>query len=647
MKISLKSIWLENFKGIKSSAIDFDKHSLNIYGDNATGKTTHLDGFLWCLFNKDSQNSTAFEIKALDTTGKATHNLDHSVSVILDIDGTALALKKVLTEKWTRKRGEKAKQFTGHTTTYFIDEVPVKKKDFDARITSTIDEGVFRLLTDARYFCEVMSWKDRRDLLVTVCGDVSIADIISTDAKLASVPEILKGQSPDDAKKRLNIQRKTINDEITAIPVRVDEATRSIVELSMLAKDAEDGLKDLGTERVGFEKEMSALANGGETPKLQVEIQGLRAEIQKQENDFEAGKKVKAEEAWDSIQTIEGEISKASKTQSQLDIDLHRNAIGVKNVNQDMTNLRLDWHDVDSMAFDGSDICPTCGQALPAGQVETAIGKFNASKATMLKEINSKGKELKLTLEGLNVAKKTMEDGIVRGNASISELTSKLVPLKIEIETIKADKVDVSQLTTKIGELGKRIEDADTGEGQEELSRITLQLKNNASEADLRKAVIAQALANSITQKRIDELTGHEERLVGELTGIEKQLFIIDKFTRVRVDLLESKINTKFQIARFKMFSEQINGGLMDICETVLDGVPYGSINSAGRVQVGFDIIKTLQAHYGVTVPVWCDNRESIVQLPEMESQVISLIVSAQDKELRIETVENKQEVVA
>jgi len=647
MKISLKNILLENFKGVKNSAINLDNASINIYGDNATGKTTLLDGFLWCLFNKDSQNSTAFEIKALDTTGEAAHNLNHAVSVTLDIDGTTLDLKKVLTEKWTRKRGEKAKQFTGHTTTYYLDEVPAKKKEFDARITDIIDEGAFRLLTDARYFNEGMAWKARRDLLVAVCGDVSTEDIISTDAKLATVPEILKGQSPDYAKKRLNIQRKTINDELTSIPVRIDEATRSLGVLSMPVKDAKKWLNALGIERADFEKEMSALANGGEAPKLQVKLQGIRAEIQKQKNDFEAGKKARAKDSWDSIAFIEGEISKTSKTQSQLDIDLGRNAAGTKNVNQDLINLRQEWHDIDSMAFDGSDICPTCGQSLPADQIKTATEKFNTSKATMLKEVNVEGKTLKAALEGLRIAKKTMTEGIKRINTSITELTAKQTYFKADIEKINADKLDLSELTSEIGELENQIQQADAGECKKELERISLQLTDNSLKTDRRKAVIAQANVNAATQKRIDELTGSEEHLIGELTGIEKQLFLIDEFTRARVDLLESRINSKFQIARFKMFSEQINGGLMETCETVLDGVPYGSINSAGRVQVGFDIIKTLQAHYGVTVPIWCDNRESIVQLPEMDSQVISLIVSEQDKAIRIETVGNKQEVAA
>ena len=65
--------------------------------------------------------------------------------------------------------------------------------------------------------------------------------------------------------------------------------------------------------------------------------------------------------------------------------------------------------------------------------------------------------------------------------------------------------------------------------------------------------------------------------------------------------------------------------------------MPYGSINNAARIQGGLDIIKTLSEYHGLSCPIFIDNRESIVELPDMEQQIISLVVSGQDKTLRIE----------
>jgi hypothetical protein len=103
------------------------------------------------------------------------------------------------------------------------------------------------------------------------------------------------------------------------------------------------------------------------------------------------------------------------------------------------------------------------------------------------------------------------------------------------------------------------------------------------------------------------------------------------------VDLLDEKINSRFEFARFKLFEVQINQGLKDCCVTTYNSVPYGSLNNARKVQIGLDIIKTLSEHYGIDMPCFLDNRESIVRIPEMKCQIISLYVSEQDKKLRIQ----------
>ena len=148
---------------------------------------------------------------------------------------------------------------------------------------------------------------------------------------------------------------------------------------------------------------------------------------------------------------------------------------------------------------------------------------------------------------------------------------------------------------------------------------------------------------NKKADERIQELTAIEKTMAAQLEEIEGQLYMVENFYRAKVNLLEGKINAKFGLARFKLFEEQINGGLQEVCETTLNGVPYSSMNNAGRVQVGLDIIRTLQAHYGIIAPVFVDNAEAIVEIPPMSNQVIKLIVSANDKTLRIETSESKK----
>lgn len=126
--IRLAELHLSNFKGVKSFTLETGGESAKVYGDNATGKTTLFDAFMWLLFDKDSQNKKDFEIKTLSKDNKAVSGVDHEVSAVLLIDGKSVELKKVYSEKWTKKRGSAKQVFSGHTTDYYVNDVPVKKK---------------------------------------------------------------------------------------------------------------------------------------------------------------------------------------------------------------------------------------------------------------------------------------------------------------------------------------------------------------------------------------------------------------------------------------------------------------------------------------------------------------------------------------
>jgi AAA15 family ATPase/GTPase len=194
-EIRLLSLSLKNFKGIRQFTLQANGQDVKVYGDNATGKTTLFDAFVWLLFDKDSQNKKDFAIKTLDKDGQVLHGLEHEVEGVFLIDGKQLSLRKVFSEKWTKKRGSAEKQFSGHTTEYYIDGVPLKKKEYDQLISDLIDEDVFKLLTNPSYFNEQLHWQDRRKILLQVCGDITDEEVIASNAELApSLPFCKVGQ---------------------------------------------------------------------------------------------------------------------------------------------------------------------------------------------------------------------------------------------------------------------------------------------------------------------------------------------------------------------------------------------------------------------------------------------------------------------
>lgn len=193
-------------------------------------------------------------------------------------------------------------------------------------------------------------------------------------------------------------------------------------------------------------------------------------------------------------------------------------------------------------------------------------------------------------------------------------------------------------------------------DGMEELKSNILDLEialtnfsskdNNAAFKDKKKSLecelslinkkLYQKEVNNENRKRISVLESEERELSEKIAKLEGQEFLGEQFIKTKVELLESTINEKFENVNFKLFDIQINGGLNETCEALIDGVPFSNANTASQINAGIDIINTLSRHYNVTAPIFIDNRESVNNIIKTNSQVINLVVS-QDKELRVE----------
>jgi len=154
---------------------------------------------------------------------------------------------------------------------------------------------------------------------------------------------------------------------------------------------------------------------------------------------------------------------------------------------------------------------------------------------------------------------------------------------------------------------------------------------------DLLNKDILQLDTNQRVDKRVVELKNQERILASEFENLESDLFVIETFIRTKVSMLEEKINSKFKHATFRMFTEQINEGLTECCDTTFNGVPYNSLNNGARINIGLDICNTLAEHFRVTLPVFLDNSEAVTEMFETSAQQIKLFVSKKDKVLRIE----------
>ena len=66
----------------------------------------------------------------------------------------------------------------------------------------------------------------------------------------------------------------------------------------------------------------------------------------------------------------------------------------------------------------------------------------------------------------------------------------------------------------------------------------------------------------------------------------------------------------------------------------------YRSANYAAQVNAKLDIVTTLMRHYGVHLPILMDQGESVTSPLVVDEQLIRFIVSAEDKEIKVEVKE-------
>jgi len=643
---------LENFKGIKNLLLELNGQNASIWGDNAVGKTSICDAYLWLLFGKDSQDKSDFAIKPLGSTGEAVHNIESSVEGTFEINSKIFSLKKVYSEKWTQKRGHAKKDFTGHTTDFYVDGIPKQKKEYELFIKGLINEDLFRILSNPSAFNEQLKWQDRRNILLEVAGDLTDEEVIASDKKLAKLPDILNGRALDDYRKIIAARKATINKELEKIPVRINESQRGLPDIAGLnAKQLAEDIPNLKASIKENEQKLLQIESGGEVAEKQTKLKIIESELL----DIKNNHREKQDKLIDDKRQ---ELSSAKTHNADIQSEVNLIARNVQNkqaeidaITKILNNLRDQWQAANKLefAFEQSDTCPTCNRPLPEEELqearEKALANFNVNKAERIETINTDGKQGKEHLTELNTEITQLKDDHEKASNNFMASSEQVSKLQAELNNLMGvNPESIIEYADKLKEkyaLEKAIEQAtDKLKEGTFTERYTIQTEIDRLEVAL---LATETSLNSIKQneqgqERIKELEAQEHDLAAEYEKLEGELFLCEQFVVAKVGMLEEKINSRFKLAKFKLFETQINEGIKECCETTVNGVPYsGGLNNAMRIAVGLEIIGVLSEYYGFSAPVFIDNCEAITKLPEMQCQVIALYVSEPDKVLRVE----------
>ncbi len=674
MKMMLKSLHLENFKGSKLLDVNFTEKT-KIKGQNASGKTTVFDAFTWLLFNKNSAGEEKFNVRPLDKDGKRIDNVEIKVAAVLDVDGKEVELSKVQKQNWVKKRGTDTVTLQGNVNSFEIDGYPKSEADFKEYISSLAQsEDMFKMLTNPQYFSS-MKWKDQRDILMKLVAEVSDVELAQTDAKYAPlIDELEKAPSTDDIRAKFSKALSEWKKKQAEIPVRIDEAEKSKVDVDVAEQELAKA--DLERQITGIAEQLKSAS------KVVDNLEQQKFELQFEINDC----KRKANESLiKERRALEDRKDEATRKFNDLHkkITILERGIGDKKrrievLNGEKSELGKQYNaeitkvfdeapylfDESKWVFDESTtVCSLCGQKLPEDKIEQLKADFETRKAKAkadaadklkaakfsfdnhkkveLNRILTLGNEKKAEVEALKAeivdAEKSFpelrkqeteqtkienecikklpelpEEADLSANEDYKTLMKKEADLQAQIDSARANSTDTSVLEQKKAELETALEDA--------------------------KAIIAQAAKNVEVDERIAELQAEQKEIGQKVADQEQIIYLLEEFIRFKLNKVSESINSHFKTVTFVLFKEQYNGGMKDCCECAVKGINYSDLNNGHRIVAGLDIIRSLSELYGVSVPIFIDNCESVSNgnLPDMDSQMICLYVS-EDKELKVE----------
>ncbi len=646
MDIRIKSIKLLNFKGARTLSLEFNGENRTLSGANATGKSTVFDAFTWTLFGKDSRGATQFEIKTLSATGEVIARIPHAVTVELLVDGRAVTLRREYEEKWVKTRGETEETFRGHEVNRFWNDVPCTAAEYDAKVAELCEESMFRLITNPAYF-NTLGDPEKMRLLNMLEGNTTDDQFMASNPEFAAFLRVLDGKTLDEYRRELSAKIHATNTEIATLHTRLDEVNHNMPEAedwSAIETEIQrcnfeiQRCKDLHGDVVRRTEEQ-----GAERMRIQGEINAENMRIQARENaireevnaDYYAKSATKRE--------LQGQLDGARQELGGVGRNIDTLTARRQSLTVRMETLTTEYRTIhaETFTFDPArGICQTCKQPLPDADVDgmraTMEANFNTNKAARLQSNIDDGKNVQAEIKGIDellaqhtANRTTIETRIAEIEAN-SALASNIAPADPSAR-IGADP-EIAAARAKIAEYRQTIDALSTTESEVDYRAQEREWtdKKSALERRLYVRTTIETARGRITEIE-NGIKSNGQRLLS-LQGDEQMIRDIQKAKALYV---ESRINSMFQIVRFRMIDPQVNGGERQVCETTVDGVPYASLNNAARINAGLDIINAFCRYNGITAPVFVDNAEAVNELIPMASQMISLVVS-NDKTLTL-----------
>lgn len=683
MRMILKSLHIENFKGVKDKTYEFGK-TTRVSGMNRRGKTTIGAAWYWLMSDKNYELVSNPNIRPDNV-----EDCIPTVTATVDVGGKEITLSKMQKRKVGKPDANGVSKVT-ITNTYEINSVPKTERDFKVYLEELgFDFGKFLICSHPNVFTKDLSLKKKQDemrkSLFAMASEKTDLEIAQMNKETADVAKLLESYKFEEIEAMNNASKKKAVEQLDAIPnqiiglekakVDIDVAeqelakadlTRKIADLDSKIANSGSAIGDLRSREMQLQFDMSGI--------MQTMSGELSAKRRKLDDAiFDAGKKV--DDLSNQIKIAENAIKLNDRSIS--DADAERKKLG-EQYNAEKAKVFDETpflFDESKWVFDeSSTVCSLCGQTLPEDKVEQLKANFEQKKAKA-RELLKRQRDN--AYDDFNIGREGALNGLIKdGNGCKSVIkykTKKNAELQQSIESLEnqeqetlAKKDELSKQLSRLPEEADYSQNAEYVKLKAEHDKVLAELAKTDSldhdelmfqfeeeKADLQaqldnvNKIIAQAENNVRIDEQIADMQQKQREYGQAKADAEKILYQLKEVSKRKNELLVEEINQHFGIVRWKLFDFQKNGEYKEVCiPTVLDeetGIykVFGDTTNTGReIEAKIDICNSFQKFFNMYVPIFLDGAESINDeyVPAVDTQLILLTVS-EDKQLKVEGV--------
>lgn len=662
-KVTLKKLSVENYKKFEAREFDFAGRT-EVSGRNRQGKTSLMDAYFDVLTGKLADGTLPNNIRR-KVDGE---EVDDPVvrELVIDVDGTEYVVQK------KTKKGK-----SSNTVEYYVNGIKRNKPEYMEILRRIADPDTIAMCSNARVFLNEIqkSTAKAKETLGRIAG-------FSESQFRAEHPEYewiknegVEGDSIEKILKARRIDLRKAKSDVDDIAKQIRKEQSRQVECDETLPAQRDDLLDLLKEN---ERQEKALCDASrEYDRISIELAGL-----KRSRDAlveEAGKTIREEH--DRITSLLYKLKSDKKNaenklrNAEMDLEnankgIERHKASLAQIRKKYTEaLKEKWDgDTDLTAIRGEEfdpaaaICPTCGQALPEEQVETAKRKFEfnkqsriakkleekeqfeKNKRTKLEQITEDGNEASEGLKTANETKKEAEAAIEATKKKITSLAFEIAETEKEVEKpIPEPDMSGDEEYKAVCDKILALEESINGIGNGENDRILLSNNRHSLETKLRDVeakIKTQTARLEEKANNLEALQEEQKNLSQKQANIQQKVDQLTEYSIEKNKALAAVINPHFKHFQFQFLDYTQDGEPLETCRMICNGIDYANgLNHSDRILCDIDLVMGLQEMNDLRLPVWVDDTESINsdRIPVLDTQMILLKVS--DGELKVKSI--------